>query len=100
MNIRLSNGAAARRFARVAAVLVAAALAFTINLSAQDFGRGFDFGYGFGYGFGFGHPEFHGFAPGSIVLSGTVYVGDASTVIPGEALPFGCLNTGPIMTPN
>ena len=100
MNTRLSNGAAARRFARVAAVLVAAALAFTINLSAQDFGRGFDFGYGFGYGFGFGHPEFHGFVPGSIVLSGTVYVGDASTVIPGEALPFGCLNTGPIMTPN
>ena len=35
-----------------------------------------------------------------IVLSGTVYVGNANTVIPGEALPFGCLNTGPVTNPN
>ncbi len=44
--------------------------------------------------------HFHGFVPGSIVLSGTVYVGNADTVISGEALPFGCLNTGPVTSPN
>ena len=44
--------------------------------------------------------HFHGFVPGSIVLSGTVYVGNADTVIPGEVLPFGCLNTGPVTNPN
>jgi hypothetical protein len=44
--------------------------------------------------------HFHGFVPGSIVLSGTVYEGNADTVIPGEALPFGCLNTGPVTNPN
>ena len=38
--------------------------------------------------------------PGSIVLSGTVYVGNANTVTPGEVLPFGCLNTGPVTNPN
>jgi hypothetical protein len=103
MSTRLSNGAAARRFIRAATVFVCAALAFTINLSAQDFGHGFGYdfghGFGFGYGFGFGNPEFHGFVPGSIVLSGTVYVGDAGTVVPGEVLPFGCLNTGTATSP-
>jgi hypothetical protein len=44
-------------------------------------------------------PPFYGFVPGSIVVSGTVYTGNASTVIPGEALPFGCLNTGPVTSP-
>ena len=44
--------------------------------------------------------RFHGFVPGSIVLSGTVYAGNANTVIPGEVLPHGCLNTGPVTTPN
>jgi hypothetical protein len=44
--------------------------------------------------------DFRGFARGSIVLSGTVYVGKADTVIPGEILPHGCLNTGPITNPN
>ena len=44
--------------------------------------------------------EFHGFVPGSIVLSGTVYTGKADTVIPGEVLPHGCLNTGAVTTPN
>jgi hypothetical protein len=44
--------------------------------------------------------EFHGFVPGSIVLSGTVYTGKADTVTPGEVLPHGCLNTGPVTTPN
>jgi hypothetical protein len=43
---------------------------------------------------------FHGFVPGSIVLSGTVYVGNANTVTPGEVLPYGCLNTGPVTSPN
>jgi hypothetical protein len=44
--------------------------------------------------------DFHGFVQGSIVLSGTVYVGNANTVIPGEVLPFGCQNTGPVTNPN
>lgn len=44
--------------------------------------------------------DFHGFAHGSIVLSGTVYVGNADTVTPGEVLPHGCLNTGPVTNPN
>jgi hypothetical protein len=43
---------------------------------------------------------FHGFVPGSIVVSGTVYAGDADTVTTGEILPFGCLNTGPVTNPN
>ncbi len=47
----------------------------------------------------FGH-NFYGFVPGSIVLSGTVYVGNAGTVTPGEILPHGCLNTGPVTNPN
>jgi hypothetical protein len=42
---------------------------------------------------------FHGFVPGSIVVSGTVYTGNADTVIPGEILPFGCLNTGTATNP-
>ena len=44
--------------------------------------------------------NFRGFVPGSIVLSGTVYVGNADTVTPGEVLPHGCLNTGPVTNPN
>ena len=44
--------------------------------------------------------DFHGFVPHSIVLSGTVYVGNANTVTPGEVLPLGCLNTGPVTNPN
>ncbi len=99
MNTRAFNSAAARGFVLVTAVLVAtAALASPISLFAQDYGR--DSGFGFGYGSDFGHPEFFGFFPGSIVLSGTVYVGNAATVVPGEVLPPGCLNTGPITNPN
>jgi hypothetical protein len=110
MSTRVSDGVLSRRFALGCKVLVAAALAtavasgpFAVNLKAQDFGRGFDnrgFDNGHGYGFGHGYPEFHGFVPGSIVLSGTVYTGDAGTVVPGEALPPGCLNTGAITSPN
>jgi hypothetical protein len=44
--------------------------------------------------------DFHGFVHGSIVLSGTVYIGNADTVVPGEVLPFGCQNTGPVTNPN
>ena len=77
-------------FKRVAVVAVpaaalAAALAtgsFTVNVKAQE------------------REHFHGFVPGSIVLSGTVYVGNADTVTPGEVLPHGCLNTGPVTNPN
>ncbi|MGO9591945.1 MAG: hypothetical protein ACLP3K_18095 [Candidatus Acidiferrales bacterium] len=71
----------------VFAVAFAAALAlgpFAAKLKAQ----GFDFDQD--------HSEFHGFVPGSIVLSGTVYVGNADTVTPNEVLPPGCLQTGTI----
>ena len=72
-----------------AALSTSLALAsFAVNLNAQNSGNNQD-------------PEsFHGFVPGSIVLSGTVYVGNADTVTPGEVLPHGCLNTGPVTTPN
>jgi hypothetical protein len=65
-----------------AAVFAAAfALAwFAVPVAAQDHDSHFDHG----------HRDFHGFLPGSIVLSGTVYVGNAGTVMPGESLPFGC----------
>ena len=51
------------------------------------------------------HSEFHGFVPGSIVLSGTAfYTGDADTVTPNVVMPPGCLETGTIAsqiaTPN
>jgi hypothetical protein len=63
---------------------------FTVAANAQEFHP--DFGHD--------HSQFHGFVPGSIVVSGSVYVGNANTVIPGEVLPFGCLNTGPVTNPN
>ncbi|HWE85957.1 MAG TPA: hypothetical protein VG267_13505 [Terracidiphilus sp.] len=62
------------------AAAFAAALALASFAAAQDGARQFDPG----------HQQFHGFVPGSIVVSGTVYAGNASTVIPGETLPFGC----------
>ena len=81
----------------LAGVLAAAALtSFPAAAKAQDYGRDFDHHNNFGR-----YPsQFHGFAPGSIVLSGTVYVGDAGTVTPGEVLPPGCLNTGSVTSPN
>ena len=98
MNTRVFDGAFARRFAfGVIALVATAAFAFPISLCAQDFGSDHDDGFGFGYGYG--HSEFHDFFPGSIVLSGTVYVGRADTVIPGEVLPPGCLNTGTVTNP-
>jgi hypothetical protein len=57
---------------------------FATKLNAQDFGYDQD------------HAKFRGFVPGSIVLSGTVYVGTADTVTPNELLPPGCLQTGTI----
>ncbi len=38
-----------------------------------------------------GHSKHFRFAEDSLVLSKTVYAGDASTVIAGEALPPGCM---------
>ena len=79
-----------KRRSMVFAATLAAALAlgtFSIKLNAQQ--NRLDF-----------HYHFQGFVPGSIVLSGTVYVGNANTVIAGEILPFGCLNTGPVTNPN
>ena len=43
--------------------------------------------------------DFH-FQPGSIVVSGTVYEGDADTVIVNQVMPPGCLNTGTLKAPN
>ena len=70
--------------AALAATFVAGSLA--VPARAQDFDRH--------------HDDFHGFVPGSIVLSGTVYLGNAGAVTPGEVLPFGCLNTGTATNPN
>jgi hypothetical protein len=78
------------RLSMVFAATLAAVLtlvSFPVKVSAQEPSRDFDH-------------DFHGFVPGSIVLSGTVYVGNANTVTPGEVLPHGCLNTGPITNPN
>jgi hypothetical protein len=71
-----------------AAALALALGPFAIKLEAQDFDYDHD------------HSEFRGFVPGSIVLSGTVYVGTADSVTPGEVLPPGCLNTGTLTNPN
>jgi hypothetical protein len=65
---------------------------FAIKLRAQDFDYDRDHSRD--------HSEFRGFVPGSIVLSGTVYVGNADTVTPGVVLPPGCLNTGTLTKPN
>ena len=62
---------------------------FAVKVNAQEHDRDRDFDHGF-----------HGFVPGSIVLSGTVYIGNADTVTPGEVLPHGCLNTGPVTNPS
>ncbi len=76
-------------FAQALAVAVAFG-SFGFTVKAQEYN----------HGFGHDHSDFHGFVPGSIVLSGTVYVGNASTVTPGEVLPPGCLNSGPVTNPN
>ena len=85
------GGRAFRRGTAFAAVLAGAlALGFTVNVNAQQQDHQY-----------FDHDhDFRGFARGSIVLSGTVYVGKADTVTPGEVLPHGCLNTGPVTNPN
>src|SRR5579863_7167627 len=79
-----------KRLSMVFAATLAAAVAlgsFPVKVNAQEHDRDFDH-------------DFHGFVPGSIVLSGTVYVGNANTVTPGELLPHGCLHTGPVTNPN
>jgi hypothetical protein len=76
-----------KNFLMLFAVAFATALALgplATKLQAQGFDHDQD------------HSEFHGFVPGSIVLSGTVYVGTADTVTPNEVLPPGCLQTGTI----
>ncbi|MFZ0758800.1 MAG: hypothetical protein WAM69_02520 [Candidatus Sulfotelmatobacter sp.] len=81
-----------KRLSMMFAATLAAAVAlgsFPVRVNAQEQDRDRDSGQ-----------DFHGFAPGSIVLSGTVYVGNADTVTPGEVLPLGCLNTGPVTNPN
>ena len=67
-----------------AALAGALALAsFPSTMKAQDHGQ-----------------DFKGFVPNSIVVSGTVYTGNAGTVVPNEVLPPGCQNTGPVTNPN
>ncbi|QNI30706.1 hypothetical protein H7849_16425 [Alloacidobacterium dinghuense] len=73
--------------AAATAILSLGYLAGGLASQAQDFDRDHDH-------------DFHGFAHGSIVLSGTVYAGNADTVTPGEILPHGCLNTGAVTNPN
>jgi hypothetical protein len=83
-----------KRMSIVFAAALAGALAlgsFPVNGKAQEYDHHQDFDH---------DQDFHGFARGSIVLSGTVYVGRADTVTPDEVLPPGCLNTGPITNPN
>jgi hypothetical protein len=83
-----------KRTPMVFAAALAGALAlgsFTVKGNAQEQGHQQDFDH---------DHDFRGFARGSIVLSGTVYAGNADTVTPGEVLPFGCLNTGPVTNPN
>jgi hypothetical protein len=65
---------------------------FAVGSKAQDHDRNQDFSQQ--------RDHFFGFVPGSIVLSGTVYVGNANTVTAGEVLPPGCLNTGSVTNPN
>jgi hypothetical protein len=87
------------RIPTIFATALAAAVAFgsfAVTANAQEY----DHGHGHDHDFWHGHSEFHGFVPGSIVVSGTVYTGRASTVTPGEVLPPGCLNTGPVTNPN
>jgi hypothetical protein len=78
--------------AALAAAVALGLFAFTAKAQIYDHDRDNQFGHGYS--------EFNGFAPGSVVLSGTVYVGNADSVIPGEVLPPGCLNTGPVQNPN
>jgi hypothetical protein len=76
------------RFSIVFAAALAAAVtlgSFPVKMNAQERDR---------------DHNFQGFVPGSIVLSGTVYAGNAGTVTAGEVLPHGCLNTGPVTNPN
>lgn len=78
--------------ATLAASVVSGLLAVTA--SAQKYGPNQYFGQN--------HSQFRGFdgfVPGSIVVSGSVYTGNAGTVIPGEVLPHGCLNTGSVTNP-
>ena len=64
-----------------AAVAVVLAFgSFAIKLKADDDDRDHDFDRDQD------HSEFRGFVPGSIVVSGTVYVGTADTVTIGEFL--------------
>ncbi len=83
-------------FQTLRSAAIVASLSMTVGCiaaSAQSFGHDKDSDHHRDH-------EFHGFVPDSIVLSGTVYVGSADTVTPGEVLPFGCLNTGPVTNPN
>ena len=81
-----------KRLSMVFAATLAAAVAlgsFPVKMNAQEYDSDRDFDH-----------DFHGFVPGSIVLSGTAYVGNADTVTAGEVLPHGCLNTGSVTNPN
>src|SRR5215472_14362294 len=89
MTIKLLRTSLRSMLAAGAALLCLGYLAGGLASQAQDFHHDHDHDH-----------DFHGFARGSIVLSGTVYIGNADTVTPGEVLPHGCLNTGPATNPN
>ena len=98
--MRVVNRSQDRRAFRRGTVFASAlagalALGFTVNVNAQQQDHQQDFDHDHDH-----DHDFHGFARGSIVLSGTVYAGNADTVTPGEVLPHGCLNTGPVTNPN
>ena len=86
----------------IAAPILSAAVVIGLPLTAvaqahdSDFnGHGDGRSQGFGDQGGFGDHDEHGhgefrFLPGTLVLSKSIYVGKASTVTIGEALPIGC----------
>ena len=81
----------------IVATALAAAVAlgsFAATVKAQTYDQDRD------NQFGQDQSDFQGFVPGSIVLSGTIYAGNANTVTPGQVMPPGCLNTGPVQNPN
>jgi hypothetical protein len=85
----------------LAALLPCSLAAITLPAYAQDHDQSGQFSQNHHDEGDFDHShDFHGFVPDSIVLSGTVYTGHADTVIPGEVLPHGCLNTGTVTNPN
>ncbi len=69
---------------RIFSCFAVTALAASVAASAQGFGFGHDHGFDHGGDYGFT------FTPGNLVVSRSVYFGNADTVKVGEILPPGC----------